>query len=1386
MESQSEATTSSSNIDSPTNISQPAQSNLTSPNHSKIISPQQKIPHLFDDEDIKCKPILCKSYPLDYEASSSNVPRRVKRVSFEDTPKPLLSSKNTLKEPASSSEKLNERRSFRDNKAEPYSPRYKKFNRTQDQDLKDVGDSHSSSPATSSQSLHNAKKAMKSPKSSSIDDSTSTHDKQSRPSFVRDHCSNDDPVKKPSHKFTSSKSNVPDVSRTLPVSKGANQTASVHSALPDKKEEPYPEKNDQQSRKGLPKKSEKLVVGPSIPRKLASTSNLESKRNEKDDTIGITASPEKPHDLYGTDIGTVGSNRPSSIDKTPAKNKGTGPRNSTMKNPKVPASNKTSKSNSVENLEKSADVTLDKSTPLKPRKTRSPHTLTGSSNDPAQLAQPPGNRKTPRYTSDHSNKAGIKPAKLRVSQTDTSSSSSLTKNRNSASQSLSSGTTSANKSGFSKPAPIDRRSSKLLKGVSKDDKGKDEDLCKFGPRFSTADPNSSRESQKISSKDSDNSSDVDSSHSSDLTSIDSSNSPGESFHSNTKIGFKSKMLDPHIGKDSVSDSSDTSQKVDQKVRGSQISSQSHNVAPKEVGATLAEQPLINLKSRKSLPSANPISSQYTSRKPKKESSRLGSFSSKSKMSPETPALNVRKIPSGQKRVQVPKQKKTLTSSLALNSPYEDIIDDKSLKSKEPNKKNSNVTLNDRKIVSGIGFPRKQDELSLTPAYSGEQVEGEPASSKIVTPRKPKIVVPKPISSSIAPTSKSKRVNQIPTTLQTTREVKQGDIPKVKSPSMKVMLPKQTGQPKGKSNSPSLKVETVKRPKVGTSVRSKSSDKPDKPDEVKTIPTYPHFRGTTSPRLVLSSPSSLKADIRTSTSVSSGSSSKLKSPQLKFKRISPLGGPDKLSSLSERSNTNPSGKAFEPRLSSTSKASGNPRKFNDTFNTRLKPASPHFSKSRPSATAKRASDSTMTGSNKLVRTENQHPNSSVAFKSRWSPQESRSKSPDIPHEVNLPKSASPRIEFKPRSSSATNSNRPTESSIVTSLNTSYQSPTLSNDISASTFKPRWNSTKKDATSADYPTVSEKPHIKSSQPQFKPRWGNVNTMGANHQENSFTGIKRPSSNAGQPSATRRTPSRTPKMKTIIPTLRKPSPQYRTRLSPSQTNPGYSASSKIRPSSLSVGETRSLGDRLSPSRLKLTLRTPSPISSRKPWDSSITTPEPRYVRSSTPSPIPSPISIPRARPSGSTRFCSSCSPVGSSPGPILYTYNSFVTEPRVRYRSLDDRPPWNSNTKTPPLFSVMSPLDDITHRRMSIRTAVRQVRSPIYRRKRFASAPAQTRLSPYRNFRSPGLYFSIVRHYKQFLINLPIVNIFTVLIARLKKSTTLSHYHYSLANGNKTDLR
>ncbi|KAL5262385.1 hypothetical protein ACHWQZ_G007939 [Mnemiopsis leidyi] len=208
----------------------------------------------------------------------------------------------------------------------------------------------------------------------------------------------------------------------------------------------------------------------------------------------------------------------------------------------------------------------------------------------------------------------------------------------------------------------------------------------------------------------------------------------------------------------------------------------------------------------------------------------------------------------------------------------------------------------------------------------------------------------------------------------------------------------------------------------------------------------------------------------------------------------------------------------------------------------------------------------------------------------------------------------------------------------------------------------------------------------------------------------------------------------MKTIIPNLKQPSTMYKTRLSPSRTNPGHSPSVRIRPSSLPVGETRSFGDRLSPSRLKLKFRTPSPISARKPWDSSITTPEPRYVRSSTPSPIPSPISIPRVRPGGSTRFCSSCSPVGSSPGPVLYTYDSFTTQPRVRYRSLDDRPPWNSNTKTPPLFSVMSPLNDISHRRMSIRTAVRQVRSPIYHRKRFASAPVQTRLSPYKNFQFP----------------------------------------------------
>ena len=1337
VESQSEATTSSSNTDSLTNISQPAQSKLTSP---RSISPQQKMPHLFDDEDTKCKPILSKSNPYDYEASTSNVPRRVKRVSFEDTPKPLLSSKNISKEPASSYEKLNELRPSRGNKAEPDSSTYKKFNRTQGQDLKDVGNSHSSSPATSRQAL--AKNAMRSPKTSSIDEATSAHEGQSHPSFARNRRSLNDPARKLSNSFTSSKSNVPGVSRTVPVSKGPNQIASVHGALPDKKKEPNSEKDDRQSRKGLPQKSEKLFVGPSIPQKLSSTSSLGSKRDDKDNAIGITASPEKPH-LYVTDIRPVGSNEPSSIDKTPAKNKGTEPRKSTVKNPKILDSSITLRSNSDDNVEKSADVTLDKSMPLTPRKTRSPHTFTGSRTDPAQIAHPPGSRKTPRYTSDHSNKAGIKPAKLRVSQTDTSSSSSRTENRGSTSHSPSFCITSANRAGFSKSAPIDRRSSKLLKGVSKDDKDKDEEMLKFEPGLSSADPNSSRESLNISAKDSVISSGANSSHSSDLTSIDDSNSSGESFHSNPKILSKPKeMINPHPGIDSVADSSDTSRKVGRKDRESQISSQPRYVTPREVGATVAEQPLNNLESRKSLPSAHRISSQNSSKRPKKEisqGSRLESDSLKSKISSETSVPNIRKISSSQKQVQVPRQKKTLTSSLAQNSPYEDLIDEsKTLKMKKPNEKNSNVTLNDRKIVSGKGFSGRKDGSSLlTPAHSGEKIEGESASSTMMTSRKTKIVVPKPISSSIAPTSKSKRVNQIQTTLQTTRDVKQGDIFKVKSPSMKVMSPKQTGQLKRKSNSPSLKVRTVTAPKVGSSVRSKSSDKPAKPDEDKTIPTYPHFRGTTSPKLVLSSPSSLKADISPSTSYVSSSSltSKPKSSQLRFKprRISPLDGPEKLSSISEMSNKNPIGKTFESRLPSTSKAAGYPKKISHTITARAKPALPHISNSRLNGTAKRASDPTMTESNKLVKNEKPRPNPSVAFRSRWSPQESRSKSPGIPHKDDRPKSASPRMEFKPRSSSATN--KSTESPRVDSLNTSFQFLTLPNDSSASTFKPRWNSTKKCATSPDYQTVSEKPRLQPSQPQFKPRWDTTNTMGAKLQRNSFTGMKRSSSNDEQPSATRKTPPRTSKMKTIIPTLRKPSPQYRTRLSPYQTNPGTSTSSRIRPSSLSVGETRSSGDRLSPSRLKLTLRTPSPISSRKPWDSSITTPEPRYIRSSTPSPIPSPISIPRARPSGSTRFCSSCSPVGSSPGPVLYTYNSFVTEPRVRYRSLDDRPPWNSNTKTPPLFSVMSPLDDITHRRMSIRTAVRQVRSPIYRRKRFASAPAQTRLSPYRDFRSPG---------------------------------------------------
>ena len=508
----------------------------------------------------------------------------------------------------------------------------------------------------------------------------------------------------------------------------------------------------------------------------------------------------------------------------------------------------------------------------------------------------------------------------------------------------------------------------------------------------------------------------------------------------------------------------------------------------------------------------------------------------------------------------------------------------------------------------------------------------------------------------------------------------------------------------------------------------------------------------------------------------------------FRRIrsaSPSSGVEKLTSKSaqlqikprwnpplKRPKSGPPNLTFKPRWDDSLK---NPREFPKNPPLKAERPSPKSSpvtfKPRLTPPLKSSGDSfkitSVDTSPSVGRSKSESPRM-ISFKPRWdhsvkSSKESLKNRPQSSslEDVRLSSKSAP-LTFKPRWSPSLK--RSKKFAQVESSRTSTQPEVPSSNPPLITFKPRWNmSTRSPRASPDRVAlsrpISPKLSSKEFQTTFMPRWNEkerVITKSPNLRSGPFPQIKVSSPSDLQWSArNEKSPIPLPKMKTIIPRLRQTSARYRTRLSPVGTSGGASPMSdtvsndRTRPTSLSVGPTTPTKgysrDRLSPSRLKLKLRTPSPISARKPWDSSITTPEPRYIRSSSPSPIPSPISLPRTRPSSATRFCSSCSPV-SSTGPVLYAFNSFAVEPRVRYKSLDDRPPWNSNTKTPPLFSVVTPLDDLKHRRMSIRTAVRHVRSPIHYRTRFASAPAETQTSTLnRKLRTPGWYFCCLSKFK-----------------------------------------
>ncbi|XP_063682407.1 uncharacterized protein LOC134817194 [Bolinopsis microptera] len=692
----------------------------------------------------------------------------------------------------------------------------------------------------------------------------------------------------------------------------------------------------------------------------------------------------------------------------------------------------------------------------------------------------------------------------------------------------------------------------------------------------------------------------------------------------------------------------------------------------------------------------------------------------------TPSPRLKKSPHSQMQVFIPKQKKKLSAKMQNLSPENAKDDDIDVP------KNANE--NDYKTE----VPKRNSKIRVP--SSGARLPS--------TTSKPKVVVPRPVSSRMS--SPSKSTNKDPTTLSarnsngnSSRSSNLSGKPhpsKAKSPQMTVVIPKlkQGERVKGSGPSPSPKSKIKNGSAIAQTSRNKepirnpcstppltilgqplptaSSDSTEKGN---VTPSAHHYRGRTSPRIALPTQSST-----TSPSKSHQTSSIIPKPKVAHAgiRLSPgiksLISSTKLQAPPSKSPQMNFKSRWDPTVKN-SRGSPDVRPFSPSLKTeRLPSKSPQIKfKPRWDPTGKNSRDSHKTRSpspsSKVQVTPSKSPQ--MNFKSRWDPTVKNSRgSPDI-------RSFSPSLKTE----------RPLS-----------KSPQIK-------FKPRWDPTGKNSRgSPDIRSFSpslktERPPSKSPQMTFKPR--------RDHSLKSRNESLKSESRSSQEWSTKiiRSQTRSPKMKIMVPKLRQ-SPERdrkllsRTRISNDATLISHNCSNvRTRPLSLSVrarsptlSPGRFIGDRVSPSQLTLRLRTPSPISARGPWDSSITTPEPRYVRSTSPSPILSPISLPRDRHSSSTRFCTSCPPVRT--GPVLYTYNSFAMEPRVRYKSLEDRPPWILNFKPRPLFSVLTPLDDMKHRRMSIRTAVRHVRSPTYYtyRTRFASAPAETSSYPNRNLRSPGL--------------------------------------------------
>ena len=652
----------------------------------------------------------------------------------------------------------------------------------------------------------------------------------------------------------------------------------------------------------------------------------------------------------------------------------------------------------------------------------------------------------------------------------------------------------------------------------------------------------------------------------------------------------------------------------------------------------------------------------------------------------TPSPRLKKSSQSEMQVFIPKQKKKLSAKMQNLFPENTKDDDIDVP------KNANE--NDYKTE----VPKRNSKIRF-PASGGRSPS---------TTAKPKIVVPRPVSSRIS--SPSKSTSKDPTTLSPCNS--NGNSPrssspsvkppplKAKSPQMKVVIPKpkqgERVKRSGRSPSPKSKVrngsaiaQPIRNPRstpplqrLGQPLPTASSDSSEKGN---VTPTAHHYRGRTSPRIALPTQSSTSSPLK-----SHQTSSIIPEPKvaLERNRLSP-GVKSLISSTKLQA---PSSKS--PQMNSKPRWGPTLKNSRDSYKT--KSSSP---------------------SSKVQVSPSKSPQ--MNFKSRWDPTQKnsrdsyRSRSPSPSSKVQMTPSRSPQMKFKPR-----------------------WDPTLKNSRGSSEIR-----------SFSPSLTTERPPSKSPQMTFKPWW--------DHSLKNRKESPKFESCTSQQRSTKieRSQTRSPKMKIMVPKLRLTPERDRKLLSRTRINSDHApltsdncSNVRTRPSSLSVrarsptlSPGRSIGDRVSPSQLTLRLRTPSPISARGPWDSSVTTPEPRYVRSTSPSPIPSPISLPRDRPSSSTRFCTSCPPVRT--GPVLYTYNSFAAEPRVRYKSLEDRPPWILNFKPRPLFSVLTPLDDMKHRRMSIRTAVRHVRSPTYYtyRTRFASAPAETSSYLNRNLRSPGLYSS-----------------------------------------------